>query len=147
MPRASLCAKRGMLVNRAQIELALGRSAQALATIESALPALANGDVTIKAIEANANLTHGRALLAVDRAPQALEPLRQAYGYWLAHEPHSEWAAEAEHWFAQAYLATGDTKRGRWMEAGGAAHTGSIIVQAAPHACRPIDRIAAINHT
>ena len=50
-------------------------------------------------------MTHGRALLAVGRAPAAIEPLRKAYGFWLAHEPKSEWAAEAEYWFAQAYLA------------------------------------------
>jgi len=106
-----------MLINRAEIELALGRSAQALATIESALPALANGDLKVQPIEANANMTHGRALLAVGRAQEAIEPLRKAYGYWLAHEPGSEWAAEAEYWFAQAYLANGDVKRGRWMEA------------------------------
>ena len=106
-----------MLTNRAEIELALGRSAQALATIESALPVLANGDLKVQVIEANAHMTHGRALLAVGRAPEAIEPLRKAYGYWLAHEPKSEWAAEAEYWFAQAYLATGDAKRGRWMVA------------------------------
>ena len=106
-----------MLVNRAEIELALGRSAQALATVESALPALADGDLKVRAIEANANMTHGRALLAVGRAAEAIEPLRKAYGYWLAHEPKSEWAAEAEYWFAQAYLANGDVKRSRWMAA------------------------------
>ena len=106
-----------MLVNRAAIELALGRSAQALATVESALPALANGDLKTQPIEANANLVHGQVLLAVGRAPEAIEPLRKAYGYWLAHEPKSEWAAEAEYWFAQAYLANGDVKRGRWMAA------------------------------
>ena len=106
-----------MLVNRAEIELALGRSAQALATIESALPALANGDLKTQAIEVNAHMTHGRALLAVGRAPEAIEPLRKAYGYWLAHEPKGEWAAEAEYWFGQAYLANGDAKRGRWMVA------------------------------
>ena len=106
-----------MLVNRAEIELALGRSVQALATIESALPAVANGDLKIQPIEANAHMTHGRALLAVGRAPEAIEPLRKAYGYWLAHDPKSEWAAEAEYWFGQAYLANGDMKRGRWMEA------------------------------
>jgi tetratricopeptide (TPR) repeat protein len=106
-----------MLVNRAAIELALGQSVQALATIESALPARANGALRVQVIETNANMTHGQALLAVGRAPEAIEPLRKAYGYWLAHEPKSEWAAEAEYWFAQAYLANGDVKRGRWMEA------------------------------
>ena len=106
-----------MLVNRAAIELALGQSVKALATVESALPALANGDPKTQPIEANANLFHGQALLAVGRAPEAIEPLRKAYGYWLAHEPKSEWAAEAEYWFAQAYLANGDAKRGRWMVA------------------------------
>jgi tetratricopeptide (TPR) repeat protein len=106
-----------MLVNRAAIELALGQSVQALATVESALPALANGDLKIQAIEVNAHMTHGRALLAVGRAPEAIEPLRKAYGYWLGHDPKGVWAAEAEYWFAQAYLANGDAKRGRWMEA------------------------------
>jgi serine/threonine protein kinase len=106
-----------MLVNRSAIELELGQSVKALATVESALPALANGDLRVQPIEASANLTYGRALLAVGRAPEAIEPLRKSYGYWLAHEPKSEWAAEAEYWFAQAYLANGDAKRGRWMEA------------------------------
>jgi len=106
-----------MLVNRAEIELALGRSVQALATIESALPAVANGDLKIQPLEANAHMTHGRALLAVGRVPEAIEPLRKAYGYWLGHEPKSVWTAEAEYWFAQAYLANGDAKRGRWMVA------------------------------
>ena len=104
-------------MNRAAIELALGPPAQALATVEAVLPALANGDLTVQVIEANADMTHGRALLAVGRAPKAIEPLRKAYGLWLAHEPKSEWAAEVEYWFAQAYLANGDVKRGRWMEA------------------------------
>ena len=53
-------------------------------------------------------MTHGRALLAVGRAPAAIEQLRKAYGFWLAHESKSEWAAEAEYWFAQAYLANGE---------------------------------------
>ena len=43
-----------MLVNRSAIELAFGQSVQALATVESALPALANGDLTVQTIEANA---------------------------------------------------------------------------------------------
>ena len=105
-----------MLVNRAAIELALGQSVQAPATVESALPALADGDLTARAIEANAHMSFGQALLAVGRSPEAIEPLREAYGYGLAHEPKSEWAAEAEYWFAQAYRANGDARRGRWME-------------------------------
>ena len=106
-----------MLVNRAAIELALGQSAQALATVGSALPALADGDMTAQAIEANAHMSYRQARLAVGRSPEAIEPLRKAYGYWLAHEPKSKWAAGAEYWFAQAYLANGDAKRGGWMEA------------------------------
>ena len=58
-----------MLVNRAEIELALGRSAQALATVESALPALANGDLKTQPIEANAQFdrTVERCLRSVGR--------------------------------------------------------------------------------
>lgn len=77
------------------------------------MPALVDGDPKVQPIEANANLVHGQALLAVGRAADAAK----RYGYWLAHEPKSEWAAEGKYWFAQAYLANGDVKRGRWMEA------------------------------
>ena len=62
-------------------------------------------------------LAYGRALLANGRAAEALEPLRQSYGFWLGHDPKSVWAAEAEYWFALAYIASGDVKRGRWMVA------------------------------
>ena len=62
-------------------------------------------------------LAYGRALLANGRAAEALEPLRQSYGFWLGHDPKSVWAAEAEYWFGQAYIASGDVKRGRWMVA------------------------------
>ena len=62
-------------------------------------------------------LAYGRALLANGRAAEALEPLRQSYGFWLGHDPKSVWAAEAEYWFGQAWIANGDAKRGRWMVA------------------------------
>ena len=51
---------------------------------------------------ADVHLAHGRALLANGRAAEALEPLRQSYGFWLGHDPKSVWAAEAEYWFGQA---------------------------------------------
>ncbi len=34
-----------------------------------------------------------------------------------ASDPQSVWAAEAEYWFGQAYIANGEAKRGRWMVA------------------------------
>jgi serine/threonine-protein kinase len=59
----------------------------------------------------------GRVRLANGMAKEALEPLRQAYGFWLGHDPKSVWAAEAEYWFGQAWIANGEVKRGRWMVA------------------------------
>jgi tetratricopeptide (TPR) repeat protein len=105
-----------ILVNRAAVELALGQAALALATVESALPAVTGGTPVAQVIEANAHLVQGQALLAVGRGQEAIEPLREAYGYWLGHDPKGVWAAEAEYWFGRAYLANGD-KRGRWMVA------------------------------
>ena len=66
---------------------------------------------------ADVYLAYGRALLANGRAAEALEPLRQSYGARLGHDPKSVWAAEAEYWFGQAYIASGEVKRGRWMVA------------------------------
>ena len=59
----------------------------------------------------------GRVLLANGMGKEALEPLREAYGLWLGHDPKSVWAAEAEYWFGQAWIANGEVKRGRWMVA------------------------------
>jgi len=66
----------------------------------------------------NAALAYGRALLANGRAQEAVEPLRMAYGAWLSStQPRSAFAAEAEYWFGQAWIANGEIKRGRWMVA------------------------------
>ena len=134
-----------MLVNRAAIELALGRSAQALATVESALPALANGDLKTQPIEAD--LVHGQVLLAVGRAPEAIEPLRKAYGYWLGHDPKGVWTAEAEYWFAQAYLANGDVKRGRWMEAEAQRTLAKSPFKPHRTLAAPVDRATSMKNT
>ena len=41
-----------------------------------------------------------------------------AYGAWLSsNQPRSVFAAEAEYWFGQAWIANGEVKRGRWMVA------------------------------
>jgi len=99
---------------RGLAELDAGRPAQALAWAEQAMlmtearPPFDSADV---------HLAYGRALLANGRAAEALEPLRQSYGFWLGHDPKSVWAAEAEYWFGQAWIANGDAKRGRWMVA------------------------------
>jgi tetratricopeptide (TPR) repeat protein len=106
-----------LLVNRAAIEMSLGEAAQALATVESAMPAVLKNFPVADVIWGNAFLVQGQALLASGRPEEAIEPLRKAYGFWLGHDPKSIWAAEAEYWFGQAYLANGDGKRGRWMVA------------------------------
>ena len=80
------------------------------------------------------HLAHGRALLANGRAAEALEPLRKSYGFWLGHDPKSVWAAEAEYWFGQAYIASGDVKRGRWMVAEAKRRLATSRIQVAPRA-------------
>jgi serine/threonine-protein kinase len=104
-----------ILVLRTAVELALGRTAEALATIESAMPTARKSFPTTAVVWANAHQVYGQALVASGRARDAVEPLRSAYGFWLGHAPKSFWAAEAEYWLGQSYLAAGDTKRGRWM--------------------------------
>ena len=92
------------------------------------------GDVTAALASANEALEHqseymfdpqaadlgivvGRARLANGLAKEALEPLRQAYGFWLGRDAKSVWAAEAEYWFGRAWIVNGEVKRGRWMVA------------------------------
>jgi tetratricopeptide (TPR) repeat protein len=103
-----------LLAWRGLAELDAGRPAQALAWAEQAMP-LIEAQLWIDSVDVP--LAYGRALLANGRAAEALEPLRQSYGFWLGHDPKSVWAAEAEYWFGQAYIANGDVKRGRWMVA------------------------------
>ena len=100
---------------RGLAELDAGRPAQALASAEQAMSLMAEARLSIDS--ADVRLAYGRALLANGRAAEALEPLRQSYGFWLGHDPKSVWAAEAEYWFGQAWIANGDAKRGRWMVA------------------------------
>ena len=99
---------------RGLIALDSGRPAQALAWAEEAMLMTA---ARLSLDSADVHLAYGRALLANGRAAEALEPLRQSYGFWLGHDPKSVWAAEAEYWFGQAYIASGEAKRGRWMVA------------------------------
>jgi hypothetical protein len=103
-----------LLAWRGLAELDAGRPAQALAWAEQAMP-LIEAQLWIDSVDVP--LAYGRALLANGRAAEAHEPLRQSYGFWLGHDPKSVWAAEAEYWFGQAYIASGDVKRGRWMVA------------------------------
>ncbi len=102
-------------VARALAELDLGQTGSALESVERALkvqqqffedPAAADLGVAV-----------GRIFLANGKTAEALEPLRQAYGFWLSHDSRSVWAAEAEYWFGLAHIANGDSKRGRWMVA------------------------------
>jgi tetratricopeptide (TPR) repeat protein len=105
-----------LLVQRGLEELHLQRPVPALALIEQGLPGLRkepSWDVDWGVM----HLAHGRALLANGRAAEALEALRKSYGFWLGHDPKSVWAAEAEYWFGQAWIANGDARRGRWMVA------------------------------
>ncbi len=107
-----VCEGRG-LVAQALAELDGGHHAEALATIEQRLKLRHQflGDP-------NLGLAYGRALLANGRPREAIEPLRLTYGSWLASNfPRSVFAAEAEYWFGQAWIANGEAKRGRWMVA------------------------------
>jgi tetratricopeptide (TPR) repeat protein len=105
-----------LLAWRGLAELDSERPAQALASAEQAMSLMTKAQLsTIES--ADVFLAYGRALLANGRAAEALEPLRQSYGLRLGHDPKSVWAAEAEYWFGQAYIAGGEVKRGRWMVA------------------------------
>ena len=105
-----------MLAQRGLAELESGTPTRALTSAEQAMNMLS--ETTAWEIDRGVvPLAYGRALLANGRAAEALEPLRQSYGFWLGHDPKSVWAAEAEFWFGRAYIASGDLKRGRWMVA------------------------------
>jgi serine/threonine protein kinase len=97
------------LALRALAELALGRAADAMATVEERLKMSREFSRDRRFAGA-----YGRVLLANGRAQEAIEPLRINYGYGLSLAPNSVFTTEAEYWLGQAYLATGD-KRGRWM--------------------------------
>ena len=102
-------------VARALAELDSGKTGPALESIERALKFQQqfSGDPPA----ADLGVAVGRVFLANGKEAEAVEPLRQAYGFWLGHDPKSVWAAEAEYWFGRAYIANGDPKRGRWMVA------------------------------
>ena len=101
------------LREKALAELDWGRSGEAMATMQERLKSARKLDN-----DPNTALAYGRALLANGRAQEALEPLRMAYGAWLSGtEPRGAFAAEAEFWFGQAWIANGEVKRGRWMMA------------------------------
>ena len=105
-----------MLAQQGLAELESGNPTQALASVEQAMPLMSEAwpaEIDWGVVP----LAYGRALLANGRTAEALEALRQSYGFWLGHDPKSVWAAEAEYWFGQAYIANGDAKRGRWMVA------------------------------
>ena len=106
-----------MLAQRGLAELESGSPAQALASLEQAMPVLNETSAPWEMDRGVVPLAYGRALLANGRAAEALEPLRQSYGLWLGRDPKSVWAAEAEYWFGQAWIANGEVKRGRWMMA------------------------------
>ena len=112
LPYKQPCEGRG-LIAQALAELDAGRNAEALATIEERLKFDDEGCGT----QQNLCLAYGRALLANGRPTEALEPLRLAYGVYLESADSTSFAAEAEYWFGQAWIANGDIKRGRWMVA------------------------------
>jgi tetratricopeptide (TPR) repeat protein len=99
------------LAARALAELAQGRAADALATVEERLQISKEFSR-----DRRFAIAYGRALLANGRADEAIEPLRINYGVWLSLAPNSILTVEAQYWFGQAYLAIGD-KRGEWMVA------------------------------
>ena len=99
------------LAARALAELAQGRAADALATVEERLQMSKEFSR-----DRRFAVAYGRALLANGRADEAIEPLRIDYGAWLSLAPNNILTVEAQYWFGQAYLAIGD-KRGEWMVA------------------------------
>ena len=86
-----------------------------MATVERALKL--QQDFSEDPLAADLGVVVGRVFLANGRTAEEVEPLRQAYGFWLGHDPKSVWAAEAEYWFGRAHIANGDRKRGSWMVA------------------------------
>ena len=102
-------------VARAAAQLDAGEPVAALESAEQALEH--RKEFWFSPFAADLGIVVGRARLANGRAREALEPLRQAYGFWLGRDPHSAWAAEAEYWFGKAWIANGEAKRGRWMVA------------------------------
>jgi len=94
----------------ATIHLDAGRTDEARAAMEERLKFPRGGLFDLL------SFAHPRILIADGRAPEAIEPLRRTYGYWLSTRPDSPYTAEAEYWFGQAYVAVGDP-RGRWMVA------------------------------
>ena len=105
-----------LLAWRGLAELDAGRPAQALASAEHAMSLMIKVAAFQHRFGRCASGLRTRAARQ-GRAAEALEPLRQSYGFWLGHDPKSVWAAEAEYWFGQAWIANGDAKRGRWMVA------------------------------
>jgi len=99
---------------RAAAQLDAGELTAGLASANQALER--QDEFTLDPQGADLGIVVGRARLANGRVKEALEPLRQAYGFWLGRDPNGVRAAEAEYWFGQAYLATGD-KRGHGMVA------------------------------
>jgi len=107
-----------MLALRGLAELELNKPAQALASLEEAIRSGPPPETrTFESGWPSMSQAYGRALLANNRPAEAVEALRQSYGLWLGQDAKSVWAAEAEYWFGQAYIATGDAKRGRLMVA------------------------------
>jgi cytochrome c-type biogenesis protein CcmH/NrfG len=61
-------------------------------------------------------VTHGHALLELNRPAEALESLRKAHEFWQDFNAQSHWAAESAYWYGRALIATGDAKLGQhWV--------------------------------
>lgn len=108
---ARACAR--TLTSRAAAELESGRPADAMKTLQQQpeLESLLSGTPSLQ-------IAYGRALLATGQPAKALEVFRVCYGEWLTGlHARGPWAAEAEYWFGQAWIANGDAKRGRRMVA------------------------------
>ena len=75
-----------LLAWRGLAELDSGRPAQALASAEQAMSLMTKAQLS-NIESADVSLAYGRALLANGRAAEALEPLRQSYGFEARARP------------------------------------------------------------
>jgi len=101
------------LAHAARARLAIGKPAEALALLDEAGPyystsipryeAAANADVSGWEVDrADAYVTRGRALIALGRVHDAVDPFRWAWQIWNGYAPDSHSARFAAYWYAKA---------------------------------------------
>jgi tetratricopeptide (TPR) repeat protein len=117
---------RSFLVGPARVKLAMGDAQQALAITDQAAPAERNhplrGDAAAQNSDlANYFLVRGRALLALHRPQDALEPLQWAYAIWNAQAPAHHATLVARYWYARALDQTGSHEQARGLQEAGTA--------------------------